>query len=122
MEATIQKLMNTGARYTIPELAKVTGISISKVHFILKKRLHARKIFTCMIPHLLSDDQKRAHVTYAKKIMKFLQIWIKISLLMLIQVLKPEFNFMNHRGKLEIKFGQRKVQRNHVLPCMPFSS
>ena len=108
--------MNTGARYPIPELAKVTGISISKVHFILKKRLHPRKNFTCWIPHLLSDDQKRAHVTYAKKIMKFLQIWIKISLLMLLQVLKPEFNFMNHREKLEIKFGQRKVQRDHVLP------
>ena len=107
--------MNTGACYTIPELAKVTGISISKVHFILKKRLHPRKIFTCWIPHLLSDDQKRARVSYAKK-MKFLQIWIKISLLMLLQVLKPEFNFMNQREKLEIKFWQRKVQRNHVLP------
>ena len=38
-EATIQKLINTDARYTIRELAKATGISISKVHFILKKAL-----------------------------------------------------------------------------------
>ena len=36
-EATIQKLINTDARYTIRELAKATGISLSKVHFILKK-------------------------------------------------------------------------------------
>lgn len=36
-EAMIQKLINTDARYTIRELAKATGISLSKVHFILKK-------------------------------------------------------------------------------------
>ena len=30
-EATIQKLINTNARYTIRELAKATGISLSKV-------------------------------------------------------------------------------------------
>ena len=66
----IKKLINTDARYTIPELGKATGISISKVHFILKKWLHARNIFTSWISHLLSDDQKRARVTYAKKILK----------------------------------------------------
>ena len=53
-KAKIQKLINTYTRYTIPELAKVTGISISKVHFILKTRLHARKISTYWILHLLS--------------------------------------------------------------------
>ena len=67
-EATLQKITNTDARFTIPELAKATGISISKVHFILKKRLHARKIFTYWIPHLLSDDQKRARVTFANAV------------------------------------------------------
>ena len=35
-EATIQILINTDACYTIRGLAKATGISISKVHFILK--------------------------------------------------------------------------------------
>ena len=63
-EATIQKFINTDARYTIPELAKAISIAMSKVHFILKKRLHARKNFTNWIPHLLSDDQKKTLVTY----------------------------------------------------------
>ena len=69
-EATIQKLINTDARYNIRELAKATSISLSKVYFILKKRLHARKISARWIPHLLSDDQKRARVTFAKKMLK----------------------------------------------------
>ena len=115
-EATIQKLMNTNARYTIPELAKVTGISINKAHFILKKRLHARKNFTYWIPHLLPDYQTRARVTYAKKVLKNSPNFDKIKLLTLLQVLKPVFNFINHSEKLEIKFGQRKVPNYHVLP------
>ena len=66
-EAKIQKLLNTDARNTIPELARATGISISKVHFILKQQIHARKKITNWITYLLSDDQKGARVTYAKK-------------------------------------------------------
>ena len=43
-KATMQKIISTDARYTIPELAKATCISISKAHFILKKkRLHSKK-------------------------------------------------------------------------------
>ena len=38
-EATIQILINSYVRYTIRELAKATGISISKVHFIKKTTL-----------------------------------------------------------------------------------
>ena len=82
-EATIQKIISTDAGYTIRDLAKATGISISKVHFILKKRLHARKISARWIPHLLSDDQKRARVTYAKKLRKLNPNFDKKCLLML---------------------------------------
>ena len=66
-EAKFQKLISTDAGYTIRELAIATGISISKVHFILNKLLHARKMPARWISHLLSDDQKRARVTYAIK-------------------------------------------------------
>ena len=117
-EATIQKKsINTDTSYTIPELAKATGISISKVHFILKKWLHTRKISARLIPPLLSDDQKRAHVTMAKKnyVDFFPKFWQK-SLLMLLHMMKPGITFMNHIEKLEIKFGQRKVPRDCELP------
>ena len=69
-EVKIKKLLEIDARYTSRELAKTTGISLSKVHFILKKRLCARKISARWIPHLLSDDQKRARVVYAKTMQK----------------------------------------------------
>ena len=68
-EATIQKLINTDTQYTITELAKATGIAIlTTVPFILKKRRHARMIFTSWMPHLLSDDKKRTRVTFTLKI------------------------------------------------------
>ena len=86
------------------------------MHFIRKIRLHARKIFTSWISHLLSDDQKRARVTFTKKILKISPNSDKNKFAMLLQVLKLGFNFMNHREKFEIKFGQRKVPRDHVLP------
>ena len=82
-EAAIQKLISTDARYTNRELAKAAGISISKVLFILKKSLHARKISARWIPHLLSDYKKRARVTYAKKLWKLNPNIDKKCLLML---------------------------------------
>ena len=70
VEVKIKKLLEINARDTIRELAKAVGISSSKVHFILRKRLCTRKISARWSPHLLSDDKKRARVTYAKNILK----------------------------------------------------
>ena len=38
-EVNMKKLLEDYARYTLGELPKITGVSSSKVHFILKKRL-----------------------------------------------------------------------------------
>jgi histone-lysine N-methyltransferase SETMAR len=72
-EARIQELLLEDARYTVRELAKLTGVSSSTVHFILKKQLKVRKITARWIPHLLTVEQKRSRVQCARKILKMAQ-------------------------------------------------
>ena len=43
-EVKIKELLEIDGRYTVRELAKAVGISLSKFHFILRKRLCTRKI------------------------------------------------------------------------------
>ena len=105
MEATIHKLINTEARYIIPDQARATGISISKVHF--EKNGFMLERFEQAGYHIfLSDDQKRACVTYAKKMLKISSNFDKNKFANAFTGDEPGFNFMNHREKLERKFGQ----------------
>ena len=60
-EATIQKLINTDARYTIRELAKATGISLSKVHSILKNGFTLERFLQGGY-HICCQMTKRGHV------------------------------------------------------------
>ena len=113
-EATIQKLMSTYARYTMPELAKVTGISISKVHFILKKLLYARTIFTSWIPYLLSDDQKRARVTYAKNILNISPNFDKNKLANVVTGVETCVQFYESQEKVGSKIWATKSTKR---PC-----
>ena len=50
----------------IRDIAKAVGISLSRVHFILK----VRKISARWIPHILTDDQKQVQVQTAKQLLK----------------------------------------------------
>ena len=59
-EATIHKLINTEARYTIPDLARATGISISKVHF--EKNGFMLERFEQAGYHIFCQTIKRGHV------------------------------------------------------------
>ena len=49
------------------DLARMTNLSLARVHAILKKHLKVRKINAKWIPHLLTDEQKKTRVTMAKK-------------------------------------------------------
>ena len=61
--------MNADTRFVI--LPNITvGISLSRVHFILKRILKVRKISARWIPHILTDDQKRVRVQTAKQLLK----------------------------------------------------
>ena len=59
----VKEIIERDGRYTIWEIAKAVGISLSRVHFVLKRILKVRKISARWIPHILTDDQKKGTCT-----------------------------------------------------------
>lgn len=66
----IKDIIEGDARFTVRDIARKVGISLSTVHFILKKHLKVRKISARWVPHLLTDEQKRQRVKVAKKLLQ----------------------------------------------------
>ena len=53
----IKEIIERDARFTVRDIARKVGISLSTVHLILKKHLKVRKISARWVPHLLTDEQ-----------------------------------------------------------------
>ena len=66
----IKEIIEGDARFTVCDIARKVGISLSTVHHILKKHLKVRKISARWVPHLLTDEQKRQRVKVAKKLLQ----------------------------------------------------
>ena len=66
----IKEIIEGDARFTVCDIARKVGISLSTVHLILKKHLKVRKISARWVPHLLNDEQKRQRVKVAKKLLQ----------------------------------------------------
>ena len=66
----IKEIIEGDARFTVRHIARKVGISLSTVHLILKKHLKVRKISARLVPHLLTDEQKRQRVKVAKKLLQ----------------------------------------------------
>ena len=66
----IKEIIEGDARFTVRDIARKVGISLSMVHLILKKHLRVRKISARWVPHLLTDEQKRQRVKVAKKLLQ----------------------------------------------------
>ena len=66
----IKEIIEGDARFTVHDIARKVGISLSMVHLILKKHLKVRKISARWVPHLLTDEQKRQRVKVAKKLLQ----------------------------------------------------
>ena len=64
----IKEIIEGDARFTVRDIARKVGISLSTVYLILKKHLKVRKISARWVPHLLTDEQKRQRVKKAKKL------------------------------------------------------
>lgn len=58
----IINVIESDSRDTIPDITKDVGLSLSRVHFILKRILNVRKISAIWILHILTDDQKWVRV------------------------------------------------------------
>ena len=63
----IKEIIEGDARFTVRDIARKIGISLSTVHLILKMHLKVRKISARWVPHLLTDEQKRQRVKVAIK-------------------------------------------------------
>ena len=55
----IKEIIEGDAKFTVCDIARKVGISLSTVHLILKKHMKVRKIFAKWVPHLLTDEQNR---------------------------------------------------------------
>ena len=66
----IKGIIEGDARFTVCDIARKEGISLSMVHLILKQHLKVRKIFARWVPHLLNDEQNRQWVKVAKKLLQ----------------------------------------------------
>ena len=54
----LKEIDERDARYTLDDKARMVGISLSRVHYILKNILNVRKISVRWVPYLLSDGQR----------------------------------------------------------------
>ena len=66
----IKEIIEGDARFTVRDIARKVGISLSTVHLILKKHLKVGKIFARWMPYLLTDEQNRQQVKVAKKMLQ----------------------------------------------------
>ena len=73
----IKEIVEGDARFTVRDIARKVGISLSIGHLILKKHLKVRKIFARWVPHLLTDEQNRQRVKVAKKLRQMFPIYDK---------------------------------------------
>ena len=69
----IKKIIEGDARFTVRDIARDVGISLSMVHLILKKHLKVRKIFARWVPHLLTDEQNRQWDKAGKNMLQMFQ-------------------------------------------------
>ena len=66
----VTNLVATDARFTTRHIAKCVGISVGAGHIILRRDLKMRTISARWIPHLVTKEQKFAHVRIAKQLLK----------------------------------------------------
>ena len=62
-----KEIIEGDTRFTVRDIARKVGISLSKIHLILKKHLRVSKISATWMPHLLTDGQKRQRVKVGQK-------------------------------------------------------
>ena len=68
--ATVKTLIEEDACYTVQEIEELSGIHSSSVLKILREQLGLRKICACLVPHLLTDQQKQSRVRLASQVIE----------------------------------------------------
>ena len=65
---TARCLISQDVRYTVEEIAMLSGINSSAVFTILKQQLRLRNVCAIWIPHLLTGEQKQNRLDCAEQL------------------------------------------------------
>ena len=101
----LKEIIEAEARFTVRDIARKVGISISTVHLILKKHLKVRKKSVRWVPHLLTDEQKRQRVKVAKKLLQMFPKYDKKQFANVSQVMKTGSIILSPSERLAIRSG-----------------
>ena len=97
------------ASFTVRDIARNVGISLSMVHLTLKKHLIVRKIFARWVPHLLTDVKTDNGIKWPKICFKCFKLVTKSSLPMSSQVMKFGAIILSLSESLAIKSGPLNI-------------
>ena len=125
----MKTLIEEDARYTVQEIAELSGIHSSSVLKILRERLGLRKICAHWVPHLLTDKQKQSRVRLASQVIENMINVTHVNWKRYLQVMKPGSIIFNLILRLKIRFGfhlratdlpLRPVAKHQIACCMRY--
>ena len=105
----IKEIIEGDARFTVRDIARTVGISLSMVHLILKKHLKVRKTFARWVPHLLTDEKTDNGIKWPKICFKCFKLVTKSSLPMSSLVMKIGSIILSPSESLTIKSGPLNI-------------
>ena len=73
----VKEIVERDAGYTVHDISQMVGMSLSRVHYILKNILNVRKISVRWLPHLLTAGIKKQRLKTTKQLLKYFQNMIK---------------------------------------------
>ena len=106
-------MVERDARYTIHDISRMVGISLSRVHYILKNILNVRNTSTRWVLHMLADGQKKKRVKIANQLLKMFPKWRNLQMHSL--TMKLGFTILNLVRSLAIKYGLPKLTKIPVI-------
>ena len=117
----IKEIIEGDARFTVRDIARKVGISLSTVHLILKKHLKVRKISARWVPHLLTDEQKRQRVKVAKKLLQMFPEYDKKQFANVVTGDETWVHYFEPVRKVSNKIWATKKSTKKVLSAIFFS-
>ena len=105
----IKETIEGDASFTVRDIARNVGISLSMVHLTLKKHLKVRKIFARWVPHLLTDVKTDNGIKWPNICFKCFKLVTKSSLPMSSQVIKFGAIILSLSESLAIKSGPLNI-------------
>ena len=120
MVARVEEIVATDARYTARLMGSMVGISLGAARTILKRNLKMRKIFERWIPHLLTDEQKKACTQGAKMLLKQFPNYNAQSLANVINNERYGLTFLSLNERFRTKYGQQSLTKDYSLQSRPW--